>query len=122
MVTYRFDENILIVEYHLTYDFADVRTAFATALADPAFTKGVKLLMDGRASQVFPNPQQMMSRVSLLLNLRTYIKQDCAAVVSNQKHYQLAQNLSNWIKQDGLYLRVFDDFDAARNWLITTAH
>ena len=121
-ITHRFDNNMLLLEFPSLYTTEEMRTAVSAAIADPTFAEGMNMLVDARASQVFPSLQEMSARMSLLISLSRYIGKNCAIVVSNQKHYHNSLILSDGIRKEGLYLRVFDDFDVAKTWLISLAN
>ncbi|HYE73875.1 MAG TPA: hypothetical protein VEF04_11105, partial [Blastocatellia bacterium] len=68
-ITHRFDNNMLLLEFPSLYTTEEMRTAVSAAIADPTFAEGMNMLVDARASQVFPSLQEMSARMSLLISL-----------------------------------------------------
>ena len=107
----------MIVELSDRYSTDELRAEAASAIADPHFVRGMKLLADVRASQIFPTTKELPTRISLLLTLRHELSQCGAFVVTHPAHDQVARLIASTLGRYGLNFRIFTDLQTAINWL-----
>jgi hypothetical protein len=91
------------------------------AMSDPRFRPGVRLLLDRHG--IGPPSAEFVEGVSDFVGSHREVlsRCPCAIVVGGQAAYGMARMGQALLDIHGVSFRIFDDVEAAKEWLLTVA-
>lgn len=122
-VTYRFDDNIFVLELTGHYSVDEMKTKILEALDDPSFPADAVLLMDLRLDESVQErtTQELRDMSFFFSDFKDRINRRMCMVASND----LAIGLMNMAKvydyNKGITSKVFNDMDKGLAWLLSGA-
>ena len=119
-VSREFRGRVLIVRTTGPYTNEELERAFRDAPREPEFRPGTPVLVDGRLSEAALTPSDTRWRIGLLEELPALgFARHFALMIrrGDPLRFGLARQLSLSVEASGIELRVFDDEQAAIEWL-----
>jgi hypothetical protein len=121
-ITYRIDPRERIVYLTVTgkSPFDEWEGVLRRVLADPAYVKGFNFLTDRRAQREMPGPEFTLKVLRLLVSHTSEMgRYRWAAVTPWQAPFGTLRMFSILAEETDIHVEAFDDFDAARRWLLS---
>ncbi len=115
MVSYHFDDDVLVLKSGARFSTMGLAAVLEAALNDSRFSNGMFLLFDNRDSEESASTEEIRRRLRILDECP--VSRRCAIVVSDGLHYGLGRIAASYGLDLGLEIELFEDVTEAKDWL-----
>lgn len=118
-VSYRWENNLFILDCEGTYTMDDLKSSFESGLPEESFPADVKFMLNVRDSDSLSerSPQDVRDMAKFLGERSHRFNDTCAIVAQESLHYGLMRMASVYTDTYGMRTSVFKTFDEAILWL-----
>lgn len=117
-ISYILEDQILIIRTEGEFQPEDLQKTFSMVFSDPGFKAGIKILVHDLDSVFVPTTQQLEAGAKNIENIMKRFSAKMAIVVSSDVNYGMGRMMEIFCEQRNIDVKVFRDFDIAKNWLL----
>jgi hypothetical protein len=97
-VTHTIRDDLLVLTLVGQTTQADIRSALAVVISDPAFRQGMNVLVDIRQSTNVLSGEEVQERIKLLIEFRPLVGRRCAVLATQGFLYGIANMFSTYAR------------------------
>jgi hypothetical protein len=116
-ISYELEDQLLIIKTEGDIQPEDLQETFQKVFVDPAFEPGTKILVYDLDSVFVPTTKQIEAGAKNIESVMKKFASKMAIVVSSDVNYGMGRMMEIFCEQRGIDVKVFRDFDIAKNWL-----